>query len=471
MTRRHWMNRLIVSASAALLGASGCVSAPAYECSSNPQCVSDEQGQGVCLPDDHCAYPDSACQETGLRYSPNAGAQASACAPRNADGACVSQLSLGIDFTCALKTDGSVWCWGVNDHGQLGDGQPAGDFSASPRRVALPADFIATEIGAGEVHACALSDSGRVWCWGGGQSLQLGQGTADITDHLTPVEAVLPSQVLPIHGLSVGAAHNCVVDAAQTVWCWGENDHREAGQDPELPCPLGGGTEACQDVPVPTPVASNLSATSVVSGDEYSCAIDDLSQLRCWGDNSLGELGIGTLTPGNSELAQMSGLGSFLTVDSDRGVPLLALGAEHGCVVAGGSVQCWGSNAAGQVGIGSKSASEPSPHYVEIAHSVIAGSMAKHTCSIDSDSGRAACWGANADGQLGLGHVEEALAPTDLAIAGVTSGALGATHSCMLIGTGALYCWGSNTEGELGVTPSRVESLPIVSGALARICR
>ena len=423
------------------------------------------------MPDARCAYSDTACSDTGLRYSSQAGADAATCTPRNPAGDCLVQVTLGINFSCALKSDGSVWCWGVNDHGQLGDGQPAGDFSASPRRVALPANFTATEIGAGEIHACALSKSDGVWCWGGGESLQLGRGIDDAKDHSTPVEAIFPSQALPVHSLAVGAAHNCVVDQVGTVWCWGENDHNEAGQNPGLPCPLGGDSEPCQDVPIPTPVASDLSAISVVSGDEFSCAIDDLSELRCWGDNSLGELGIGTTTPHTTELAQMSGMGSFLTVDSDRGVPMIALGAEHGCVVTGGSVQCWGSNAAGQVGLGSKSASEPTPHFVEISHSVFAGSMAKHTCSVDSDSGHVACWGANADGQLGLAHVEEVLVPTDIPIAGARKVALGASHSCVLIGTGALYCWGSNTEGELGVTPSRVESSPIVSDALAAICR
>ena len=98
--------------------------------------------------------------------------------------------------------------------------------------------------------------------------------------------------------------------------------------------------------------------------------------------------------------------------------------------------------------------------------------MAKHTCSIDSDrdSGRAASWGGNADGQLGLGHVEEVLVPTDIPIAGVRAGALGESHRCMLLGTGALYCWGSNSEGQLGIAPSKVESSPRASEALATIC-
>ena len=352
----------------------------------------------------------------------------------------------------------------------MGDGQPAGAFSVKPRRVALPAGVVATQIGAGEVHACALSSNGGVWCWGGGASQQLGLGSDDSTDHLTPVQAVFPSEVLPVHSLAVGAAHNCAVDKLGAVWCWGENDHHESGQNPEAPCPKGGTAEPCQDVPLPTPIAKPVDALYVVSGDEYSCAVDDLSELQCWGDNTLGELAVGATTPRSTEVPQMSGLGSFLTVDSDRGVPLLALGAEHGCVVTGGSVQCWGSNAAGQVGVGSKSASEPSPQFVEIGHEVVAGSMAKHTCSIDSDDGHAACWGANAEGQLGLGHVEEVLIPTDIPIAGVKSGALGESHSCMLLGTGALYCWGSNSEGQLGIAPSKVESSPVASEALATIC-
>jgi len=455
---------------------SACTSKPDFVCAESSQCISSSAAQGVCMPEGFCAYPDSACGDRGLRYSEEAGGVSGACVADTPATACITEISAGIGFTCAVKSDGTVWCWGANDVGQLGDGTAPGEARPHATQVALPAGVHASYVGCGEVHACALSQDGNVWCWGGNDALQLGQGETDNTDRVTPVSIRFPASSLPIKSLSVGAAHTCAVDNLEAVWCWGENDHDEAGQDVESACPTSSAGDRCEDVPEPTPLSTPFNAVYVLLGDEFSCAVDDLNEVHCWGDNTLGELGIGTLTlPGaggfNTPVPQKSGMGAFLTLDKSGENPSLATGAEHACVAAGGSVYCWGSNGSAQVGMGSKSSAEATPRNVTSARTVVSGCMSKHTCTLDSKSGSLSCWGNNADGEIGVGSLDEVLRPTVVPIAGVSQVALGETHTCAVVTGGHLYCWGANDHGQLGFASSPVVTSPHPSDVMAQICR
>jgi alpha-tubulin suppressor-like RCC1 family protein len=430
------------------------------------------------MPIGSCAYPDESCGQRALRHSDGApGDLASTCVAEGAADDCLVQIAAGIEFSCAVKSDGTAWCWGNNDHGQLGDGRFIGESRALPAKVALPAEVRAASIGCGEVHACVLSNAGRVWCWGGGDSLQLGLGTADAADHVAPVEILFPDSSLPIQHLTVGAAHTCVVDSQEKVWCWGENDHEECGQPVLEPCPGTSEPSVCEDVPVPTLIAdTNLLAKFVVSGDEFTCAIDDLNELACWGDNSLAELGLGTLeVQGGANAHQtpvphQAGAGSFLTLDTASGVPIFSAGAEHACAVVGGSVLCWGRNGSGQLGVGTKTASEATPAFVESAREIAIGCMANHTCSIDGANGALTCWGNNSDGQIGIGNTDDALSPAPVPLLAVRTAALGDRHTCALVTGAGLYCWGANDKGQLGVPITSTTQTPMPSAAQDVIC-
>lgn len=460
------------------LAALGCVSAPDYPCDDATQCLSASGEQGVCTPEHYCAYADAACGQQGLRYSSEASADlASSCLAASAGRDCLVQVSAGIEFSCGVKGDGSVWCWGANDHGQLGAGD-SGEARGVPVKVALPVDFGAVSVGCGEVHACAFGSSGSVWCWGGGDALQLGLGASDAADHFAPVEMSFPAAALPLLDMSVGAAHTCVIDHDEHVWCWGENDHEECGQRVDAACPGASEPAECEDVPVPTPIMQHVEAARfVVSGDEFTCAVDDLNELSCWGDNSLGELGIGELdVPGGSSARQTplpnkAGRGAFLTLDSLGGAPAFAAGAEHACVVVGGSVICWGSNSSGQVGDGNKTPSQATPLVVTSARAVAGGCMAKHTCAITGPNDTLDCWGNNSDGQIGVGSSEDAVLPAPVPLVGVRAAALGDRHTCALVAGLGMYCWGANDKGQLGLPPSSAMSTPVPSDAPLTICR
>ena len=132
----------------------------------------------------------------------------------------VVQVSCGRWFTCALHADGSISCWGSNDHGQLGDGKTT--YTNRPVQVANLTDAI--QVAGGDKHACALTGTGEVWCWGYNKLGQLGDGTG--TDSFVPVKTSLNT---PVNNIGVGSVHSCARASDGTALCWGEDLVYELG--------------------------------------------------------------------------------------------------------------------------------------------------------------------------------------------------------------------------------------------------
>lgn len=149
----------------------GCVPVPPFTCTGNDSCVSSAGAQGICEADARCSFPDDACPGSRRRYANVASAKGS-CVP--AGKRCVQQLAMGSKHSCLLRDDGAVYCWGDNTDGKLGDGTTVG--KSVPTLVqGLPLG--AVSIGAGEYHTCAVLKDDSVWCWGGNDAYELGQGT------------------------------------------------------------------------------------------------------------------------------------------------------------------------------------------------------------------------------------------------------------------------------------------------------
>ena len=242
--------------------------------------------------------------------------------------------------------------------------------------------------------------------------------------------------------LAVGAAHACAVLSDGSVRCWGQNTEGE----------LGDGTFTDRSLPVTVTTilsvfgkvsssgAPLMNVTAVVAGDFFSCALTATGQVFCWGSNDAGQLGFANT--GNVLRARL--------VSSLSNVVRIAAGSRHACaVMVDGSVACWGANQAGQLGVGTVSASEP-VRPVAVSSEVIditAGSL--HTCVVTA-IGRVSCWGSNTSGQLGNGGTAPATRPTGAAIADVVGIAAGAYHTCAITGDGTVRCWGANHAGQLG---------------------
>ncbi len=344
-------------------------------------------------------------------------------------------IATGLYHTCALTPEGGVQCWGRNDLGQLGDGtneerdRPVPVFGLDSGIVAVNSKGNTT---------CALTASGGVKCWGAGGSGQLGNN--DTKGSNVPVD--VSGLSTGVSAIAVGDIHVCALTTAGSVKCWGANNYSQLGND-------SAGIRRL----VPDFVQGLAAqAVAVSAGTNHTCVIETTGAVQCWGMNSVGQLGDGTVNGsppfGKSQPVQVSGVGSFaLSISS---------GADHTCVeLVSTLVECWGANAQGQLGDGTKIArSVPVPvqKLDGLTSQLSAGAM--HTCAINQ-WGAAQCWGANDYYQLGdgtaalrvwPGYVQNLRGLTD----SVTALSAGIYHSCAFTGSGSLKCWGLNAYGELG---------------------
>lgn len=258
------------------------------------------------------------------------------------------QLAAGEGFGCARLDDGRVQCWGRGDEGQLGRGVEPG--SHLPGDVLLGVD--AVEIAAGAAHACARTSQGAVRCWGLGDVGQLGYGRP-IDDEHTPADA----GDVPLDGVAVqlaaGGAHTCARLQSGAVRCWGDNADGQLGY---------GHTRSIGDDETPAAagdVALGGAAIQLAAGLRHTCALLEGGALRCWGDGSSGQLGLDpTLRIGDDEHP----LEVAIVDVGDAGVDAIFTGAlaEHTCAQLGdGQLRCWGRNDRGQLGLGFVSPSDP----------------------------------------------------------------------------------------------------------------
>ena len=422
----------------------------------------------------------------------------------------VHRVAAGTRFSCAIRGDETVWCWGDNSDGQLGVASGA----PSPSPVQIAGIDRAVAIGAGADFACALRDDGSVWCWGGNSVGEL--GNADAFDHPTPAQVALPGIATQ---LSVGILYTCARLDTGAAWCWGRNYEGEIANvlsgDPIPPTeqPLddvveivagnvhtvalrGDGSvwtwgypengELGRDGDGVAPI-DGLVATSVGAFDA-SCAVTTDGHYRCWGPDGDGELGDGARGDPAAVPDPPSQLGGVVAVtvgdhhacalladqtvacwgDNDLGelgagdrtgrtlpvvLPLagvvsISAGGDHTCaILADDSVACWGRGTNGQLGDGTIGAFQP--HTVSLpaaATAITAGDL--HTCAIAG--GTAYCWGEGGDGELGDGLAVSHATPTAVPLANVTGIAAGSIHTCAFLGDGTAWCWGDNQDGELG---------------------
>jgi alpha-tubulin suppressor-like RCC1 family protein len=180
-------------------------------------------------------------------------------------------LSTGHSHTCGIRADGSAWCWGLNDKGQLGNGTITN--ATIPQQVQGGSDWIS--ISAGAVSTCGLRLDGSAWCWGGNHYGQLGNGTT--------TDAAVPQPVKGRSGwrsISAGGASNCGLRTDGSAWCWGGNYY---GQ-------LGNGTTV--DAAIPQRVGDHSDWISLSAGNLiHACGLRSDGSAWCWGDNSSGQLG------------------------------------------------------------------------------------------------------------------------------------------------------------------------------------
>lgn len=294
---------------------------------------------------------------------------------------------------------------------------------------------------------------------GGGHSCGVTpRGTVQCWGNTSPTRfALAPADVVGLSNvtaITAGRSHTCALTAG-TVRCWGDNSD---GQ-------LGNNTTTASLEPVA--VANLTGVTAVAAGGAHTCAVTERGRVVCWGRNAEGQLGnnspSGSLAPGE-----------FLNLS---GVTAVTAGAAHTCVVvAQGAVKCWGSNSEGQLGDNS-TGNSPVPVDVQgTGLASLTGITAiaagdEHTCALTTGR-RVRCWGGNRDGQLGNNSTERSLVATfDIGfLSEVTWVAAGSYHTCAVVAQGAVKCWGSNGSGQLGNDSNSTSLAPVdVAGGLMGI--
>ncbi len=288
----------------------------------------------------------------------------------------LSAIGAGHGFSCAIGSS-AVYCWGANEHGQLGDGttRPSG----LPRRVDTGGDVNALAVGAG--HACAVVDGGRVLCWGDNRSGQLGdRARGDMWASPVPVSGVVAAG--RAGALAAGQEHTCAIGLTGRMWCWGANGE---GQ-------LGAGSTEPRDGPVDVLAVEGMTEpdfATVVAGGGHTCALLTDGALVCWGAGTFHQLGFVAESRSRPALVADITLGR-------TAAGVVAAGASHTCAIVSGVVWCWGANEAGQLGDPSRTIGVTGFPPGEVALEDQASRIAlgvRTSCAV-LNGGAVRCWGA-----------------------------------------------------------------------------
>jgi alpha-tubulin suppressor-like RCC1 family protein len=257
-------------------------------------------------------------------------------------------LASGVFGSCAILAGGTVSCWGRDVNGELGISPSSpgtcGSESCITTPTLVPELTNVTQLQVGENVGCALRADGTVWCWGRNVFGSLGLGDVDAGYAVHPPAPVPGLDDAVAIAVGVGD-HVCVIRADGSVWCWGNNRFAGTGQ-PLSGSPLCLGTPCTR---APTQVAGIANVRAIGLGTYHSCALTDADQVFCWGYTGDGELGRDPrLDVTDAAIYPCSNTPAFIDLPP---VASLAVGELHACVVLkDGSVRCWGQAYLGQLG-------------------------------------------------------------------------------------------------------------------------
>lgn len=245
--------------------------------------------------------------------------------------------------------------------------------------------------------------------------------------------------------IASGGTHSCAIGTNHRVYCWGADHDGQLGVKPQV-----------LERPAPTAIAAGAVFQTIAAGTAHTCGSGTDFEMRCWGDNTFGQLGLGT-TGGTSFPATATAPFDFV---------LVTAGGDHTCALTATHVaECWGRNSSGELGVGDTS-SRNVPTLTAEGRTVTAiATGASHTCA-ETSTGAVLCWGANAAGQLGDSSTTGRTAPDSVRTSvAFDQLAAGGNHTCGL-SSGVAYCWGSNQRGEsgTGATDSALVAPLAVSG-------
>jgi hypothetical protein len=446
----------------------GCSHYDGFHCTDSTQCMLNDVA-GVCELNGFCSFPDTSCP-SGQKYEDGAGgscvpkcghADEPCCAGKNTCmgntfcqastcTTCITDVALGRRFICSAKYDGTVWCSGANDQGQLGVGATSASLTAQATQVRDAAGQPLTDVvavGAGYDFACAVKIDGTVWCWGDDSLGQLGSG---VTFPMPPAKPpppipwavqVITANNKPLTGAAevvAGDDSACALLHSGGVACWGADTHGQLGDN------------AMVTRSQAAPAAGLAGIAEVAIGEETACARTTSNNILCWGAQSGGALLDGSMT-------------DHLTPVVVANAASFATGKSYTCFVGPDTtITCAGWGAHGRLGLGFGESYGDGNHYVPVqalnafggapfsgVEQVAAGGV---TCARMIDSS-VYCWGDDTYGTTGTGVGSTVPLPVIFAdgkpLTGVSRLLVHYQHVCAITQAGELLCWGRNLQGEL----------------------
>ncbi|MFK7873830.1 MAG: RCC1 domain-containing protein [Oligoflexales bacterium] len=386
-------------------------------------------------------------------------------------------LEAGRHSTCAVSESGKLYCWGQNTYGKLGHG----DTQNKGYRVDDMKNLPVTQLGKKQHirqlslfsghHVCAVLENGHLKCWGNNQYGQLGLEHA-LTQGDEPKEmgkflSAVGLQKEDVLQVIAGSTHTCALVGDGYVKCWGGSEYGQIGSHHSSNL----GDEAGEILELNSVDLGDFSVVEMAGGREHNCALSRYGEVKCWGRNDKGQLGLsdhkhrGAIHPGND-------MGDALpTVDfgANSDVQHIAAGYDHTCALfENGFMKCWGRNDKGQLGLGLRvkqgdkeirNVADLSVVNLGAERTAISIAAGGHTTCAVLDNYTLKCWGLNSYGQLGQGdkvdrggesdEMGESLHPIDFSGGRVSHVSVGVHHVCAVVDD-SIKCWGRNDKGQLG---------------------
>jgi alpha-tubulin suppressor-like RCC1 family protein len=362
--------------------------------------------------------------------------------------------------TVVFPNPTSLWVWGADTEGELGDNASVDKVQPHPNNVFFPVGTVLMSLTAGNQntlvaggsHSLAVDRTRNLWAWGHNLFGQVGNGHGG-TDVFGPVQVCASGQTAPctqfIGGVTAtvaGGMHSLALDTFGNVWGWGYNQFGQLGEATGTVVPIWNVALFAQVNQHGRPPI-----TAIAAGDNHSLALDSGGRVWAWGANYSGQLGVG------SNDSQITFASAILSLQGTT-ITAIAAGGDHTLALdSQGNVWAWGDNRNGQLGIGSFDEKRNAPARLGFfppntrITRIAAGAI--HSLGIDS-SGSLWAWGANGNGQLGIGTMIDSFAPARVHFPDgtlrIVTVAAGGAHSLAVDANGNLWAWGFNQRGQLG---------------------
>ena len=364
-----------------------------------------------------------------------------------------------------IGTNGAakITVMGITELLRTSTGSVAATYSRTVVRTSGMLGNMSTDSASGVEETCGIVNR-HTWCWGSGGNGRLGNGTTSTS--LVPVKVTRQPGQLEGRidtSVAVGNGSACTI-ASGKAFCWGWNYAGKLGNNST--------TDSSVAVPVATTTGMNVQLKQIVTGLTHTCALSEAGDVYCWGENTEGQLGIGTISASSLTPVRVRGLGTH------AGLPVTSISSaifsRATCAIAttssGARAYCWGYNDSGQLGDGTTTTR--SIPVAVTASGVLSGKNVTdisisgrdgsgtlgHSCAVADDL--VYCWGDNTEGTLGNNSVTDSTVPVAVNTSGVLSGkdalevSVAVGHACATARDGsnnvAVYCWGHNGNGQLG---------------------